>query len=160
MVKNPLGNARDVGCCLVWDPTCWGATKPVSLNSWARVVEPRRWNYWSRCAQSLGCKTTEATPVRSVHTASREWPPLARTRETTLKQWSQSTGNKYILKLIMWFLSLVLAMYLLTKSKIYYFIPLGKYWIKISKVGEFPHGPAVKIPHFLVGFRFDPYSSN
>ena len=39
-------------------------------------------------------------------------------------------------------------MYLLTKSKIYYFIPLGKYWIKISKVGEFPHGPGVKIPHF------------
>ena len=39
-------------------------------------------------------------------------------------------------------------MYLLTKSNIYYFIPLGKYWIKISKVGEFPHGAVVKIPHF------------
>ena len=39
-------------------------------------------------------------------------------------------------------------MYLLTKSKIYYFIALGKYWIKISKVGEFPHGAVVKIPHF------------
>ena len=37
-------------------------------------------------------------------------------------------------------------MYLLTKLKIYYFIPLRKYWIKISKVGKFPHGPVVKIP--------------
>ena len=48
----------------------------------------------------------------------------------------------------MWFLSLILGVYLLTKSKIYHFIPLGKYWIKINKVGEFPHGPVVKIPHF------------
>ena len=39
-------------------------------------------------------------------------------------------------------------MYLLTKLKIYYFIPLRKYWIKISKVGKSPHGPVVKIPHF------------
>ena len=37
-------------------------------------------------------------------------------------------------------------MYLLTKLKIYYFIPLRKYWIKISKVGKSPHGPVVKIP--------------
>ena len=48
----------------------------------------------------------------------------------------------------MWFLSLILGMYWLTNSKIYYFIPLRKYSIKISKVGEFPHGPGVKIPHF------------
>jgi len=39
-------------------------------------------------------------------------------------------------------------MYLLTNSKIYDFIPLRKYWIKISKVGEFPHGPVLKISHF------------
>ena len=39
-------------------------------------------------------------------------------------------------------------MYLLKKSKIDYFISLGKYWIKISKVGEFPHGPVLKISHF------------
>ena len=38
-------------------------------------------------------------------------------------------------------------MYFLTNSKTYDFIPLRKYWIKISKVGEFPHGPVVKIPH-------------
>ena len=48
----------------------------------------------------------------------------------------------------MWFLSLILGIYLLTNSKIYDFIPLRKYWIKISKVGEFPHGPVLKIPHF------------
>ena len=39
-------------------------------------------------------------------------------------------------------------MFLLTTSKIYHFIPLRKYWIKISKVGEFPNGPVVNIPHF------------
>ena len=39
-------------------------------------------------------------------------------------------------------------MYLLTNSKIYYFIPLRKYWTKISKVGKFPHGSMVKILHF------------
>ena len=39
-------------------------------------------------------------------------------------------------------------MYLLTNSKIYYFIPLRKYSIKISEVGGFPHGPVVKISHF------------
>ena len=86
--------------------------------------------------------------MRSVCTATREWPPLARTREKTLKQWRYSTGNKYIFKIIMWFLSLILGMYLLINSTIYYFIPLRKYWIKTSKVGEFPHGPVVKIPHF------------
>ena len=86
--------------------------------------------------------------MRSMCTATREWPPLARTREKTLKQWRYSTGNKYIFKIIMWFLSLILGMYLLTNSKIYDFIPLRKYWIKISKVGEFPHGPVLKISHF------------
>ena len=39
-------------------------------------------------------------------------------------------------------------MYLLTNPKIYYFIPLRKYWIKISKVRKFPHGPVVKISPF------------
>ena len=86
--------------------------------------------------------------MRSVCTATREWPPFARTREKTLKQWRYSTGNKYILKIIMWFLSSILGMYLLINSTIYYCIPLRKYWIKTSKVGEFPHGPVLKIPHF------------
>ena len=54
MVKNPLGNARDVGFCLVWDPTCWEATKTMSLSSWDRAVEPRRWNLWSRRALEPG----------------------------------------------------------------------------------------------------------
>ena len=48
----------------------------------------------------------------------------------------------------MWFLSLILGMYLLTNPQIYYFIPLRKYWIKISEVGGFPRGPVFKIPHF------------
>ena len=48
----------------------------------------------------------------------------------------------------MWFLSLILGMYWLTNSKLYYFIPLRKYSIKISEVGGFPHGPVVKISHF------------
>ena len=35
-----------------------------------------------------------------------------------------------------------------TQSKIYYYSLLMKYLIKIRKVGEFPDGPVVKIPHF------------
>ena len=46
------------------------------------------------------------------------------------------------------FLSLISGMYWLTNSKLYYFIPLRKYSIKISEVGGFPHGPVFKIPHF------------
>ena len=37
---------------------------------------------------------------------------------------------------------------LINKLQVYYFISLGKYWIKISEVGGVPHGPVVKIPHF------------
>ena len=31
------------------DPTCGGATKPVSHNYWACALEPASHNYWSLC---------------------------------------------------------------------------------------------------------------
>ena len=120
----------------------------MSLNFCSGAVEPRRWIYWSQCALMPGLQDKRSHHNEKLCTANRERPPLARSREKTLKRWSQSTGNEYILKIIMWLLLLILGMYLLTTSKIYYFIPLRKYWIKISKVGEFHHGPVINIPHF------------
>ena len=45
---------------LFWeDSTCWGATKPMQQNCWARVP-------WSPCSA-----VREASAVRSLHTATR-----------------------------------------------------------------------------------------
>ena len=35
------------------DPTCHGATKPVSHNYWACALEPTSHNYWARAPQLL-----------------------------------------------------------------------------------------------------------
>ena len=45
----------------------------------------------------------EKPPQWEACTLQPEWSPLSRTREKTLKQWRQSTWNKYIFKIIMWF---------------------------------------------------------
>ena len=84
--------------------------------------------------------------MRSVHTTTRVVTALQNQGKDT--EATKSEYRKYILKIIMWFLSLILGMHLLTNSKIFYFIPLRKHWIKVSKVGEFLHGPVVKISHF------------
>ena len=55
---------------LVWeDPTCRGATGPVSHNCWACALEPASHNYWS-----LHVTTTEARVPRA-HAPQQEKPP-------------------------------------------------------------------------------------
>ena len=51
------------------DPTCRGATKPVSHNYWACALEPVSHNYWAHHAT-----TTEAHAARA-HTLQQEKPP-------------------------------------------------------------------------------------
>ena len=48
VAKNSPANAGDMGSSLVWkDPTyCW-ATKPMSHNYWACMIEPRSSNCWA-----------------------------------------------------------------------------------------------------------------
>lgn len=46
----------------------------------------------------------------------------------------------------------MLDIQLLTKAKVYLFIPLTKYYIEIRKVGEFPRGQVFKYSHSIAGF--------
>ena len=71
------------------DPTCHRATKPMRHNYWACTVELASHNYWTRVPLLL--KPTRLGPVlcngrghrgeRPAH-GSKEWPPLATTRES------------------------------------------------------------------------------
>ena len=63
VVKNLPANAGDtrVRSLVREDPTCHGATKPVSHNSWACALEPASHNYWARVPQLL--KPTHLEPV-------------------------------------------------------------------------------------------------
>ena len=47
----------------------------------------------------------------------------------------------------------MLGIQLLTKAKVYFFIPWTKYCIEIRKVGEFPGGQVVKYSYFIAGFQ-------
>ena len=49
------------------DPTCRGATKPVSHDYWACALEPTSHNYWAREPQLLSphTTTTEARAPRA-----------------------------------------------------------------------------------------------
>ena len=65
------------------DPTCHGATKPVSHNYWACPLEPTSHDYWAHMPQLL--KPARLEPVlRNEKPAHRnkEQPPLATTRES------------------------------------------------------------------------------
>ena len=83
------------------DPTCHGAAKPVCHNYWACTLEPASHNYWSlRALEPMRCncwacvlqllKPTCLELVlrdkshrneKPTH-CSKEWPPLAATRES------------------------------------------------------------------------------
>ena len=80
------------------DPTCRGATRPVSHNYWACTLEPTSHSYWSPRAYSLCSATREATTVRSPRTAmksSPRSPQLEKSlRATTKTQRSQKKINK------------------------------------------------------------------
>ena len=120
----------------------------MNSNSWAKAVEPRKWNYWSRRALEPGIQNKRSHHNKKCAHRNQSGH---RSPELGKGHWSNEVRIQKIniyLKIIMWFLSLILGMYLLTNSKIYYFIPLRKYWIKISKVRKFPHGPVVKISPF------------
>ena len=52
MVKNPPANAVNMGPSLFQeDPTCYGATKPLSHNSWAHAAPQDKPPLWE--AQAL-----------------------------------------------------------------------------------------------------------
>ena len=56
------------------DPTCRGATKPVSHNYWACALEPTRHNYWARVPQLL--KPARLEPVLRNKRSHRSEKPL------------------------------------------------------------------------------------
>ena len=86
------------------DPTCHGATKPVSHNYWACALEPTSHNYRAHVPQLL--KPAQLEPMlcnkRSHHEkpthCNEEWPRLTATRESpcaaTKTQCSQKLKNK------------------------------------------------------------------
>ena len=66
-------NAGDRAQSLVWEAsTCCGATKPMSHNYWARVLEPESWDYWSPSAFE-----SELHNKRGLRAATRGQAPFA-----------------------------------------------------------------------------------
>ena len=61
---------------LVWeDPTCHGATKPVSHNYWACAPEPPNHHYWARVPQLLSpCSAVTEAPVPRARALQQEKP--------------------------------------------------------------------------------------
>ena len=81
-----------------------GAAKPAHHNSYACSLELRSrshsvccgywsWHIWSPCSA-----TREAAATRSLRTAAREQPPLARSRESHVQQQRPSTAENNINK--------------------------------------------------------------
>ena len=80
---------------LVWeDPTCRGATMPVSHNYWACALEPSRHNYWSLRAESLCSATKEATAMRSPRTTTKSSPCSRQLEKARVQQRRPNTANK------------------------------------------------------------------
>ena len=61
------------------DPTCYGATKPVSHNYWACTLEPVSHNYWARVPQLR--KPTHLEPVVYNKSSHRNEKPTQRNEE-------------------------------------------------------------------------------
>ena len=87
---------------LVWeDPTCLGATKPVSHNCWACALGPRNGNYWAQklhywspCTLEPVLITRETTSVRTPCTATQSTPHAQQWRpSTTLKKKTNNSEN-------------------------------------------------------------------
>ena len=65
---------------LLWeDPTCCGATKPMSHNYWAHALEPRSHNYWEHVLQLL------KSSCPRVHAHQPEKPPQCEARALQLQ---------------------------------------------------------------------------
>ena len=84
---------------LVWeDPTCRGATRPMSHNYWACALEPTSHNYWSPRAhgpRAHALQQREATAMRSPRNATKSnpcWPQLEKAASTKT-QCSQSINQ-------------------------------------------------------------------
>ena len=82
-MKNPPINAGDMNRCLIQeDPTCQGATKPMGPNYRSpRTLEPVT-------------ATRGGMAARGPHTATREQPPLATTREKAVTATETQHGQK------------------------------------------------------------------
>ena len=61
------------------DPTCRGATKPVSHNYWAGALEPMSHNYWAHVPQLL--KPAHLEPVLRNKGSHRNEKPAHRNEE-------------------------------------------------------------------------------
>ena len=61
------------------DPTCRGATKPVSQNYWACTLEPASHNYWAHVPQLL--KPTHLEPVLHNKRSHHNEKPMHRNEE-------------------------------------------------------------------------------
>ena len=73
VVKNPPGNAGDVGSTLIReDPTCCKADKPMSHSYWTCALEAGSLNYWSPPA--LSSTAREVTTVED-HAPPRKVAP-------------------------------------------------------------------------------------
>ena len=95
VVKNPPANAGDMGSIL--DPgrshTLWGNQAPRHnyLRLHSRPTTPKAHVPW--CPYSA----RKATAMRSLHTATREWPPFSTSREKPVQQQRPGTAkNKTI----------------------------------------------------------------
>ena len=82
---------------LVWeDPTCLRAAKAMWLCSRAWELQPRspRAATAEACTPLTPCATAgEATALRTLHTATREQPPLPATKEKPTQQPRPSTAQ-------------------------------------------------------------------
>ena len=88
VVKNPPANAGDTGSSLVWeDPTCCGATKPMSHNYRTCALEPMSHNYWAPVPQLLSPhSTTREATAMSPRTATKSSPHLLQLEKAHAQQ--------------------------------------------------------------------------
>ena len=91
VLENPPAKAGDRVQALVReDPTCCGASKPVSHNYWAHVP-----HLLKPVHSTARAPQREATAMRSPRTATKSSPPLAATRES-LRTATAFTATQHI----------------------------------------------------------------
>ena len=102
VVKNPPANAGDRGSIrgLEWFHMPWN-NEARALQLLNLALETEKCNHWARVPQLLSPHALEpmlrnkrSTAVRSLHTTTREQPPLAVTRERPMRQQRLSTAKK------------------------------------------------------------------
>ena len=92
VVKNPPANAGDMVRSLVWeDPTCRGATKPMSHNYWAHVPQLLK----SARLEPVLCNKRSHHNEKNTH-HNEEQPPLAATRESPCAETKTQCSQKLI----------------------------------------------------------------